>query len=475
MNVLFLISDYLIQPLGVAYLSAALRQNGHLTEVAALRDVRRQNMLLRDFKPRILCLSSATGQHTHFLRRARQIRGEYPKLFVLAGGPHATFYPEFVYERGIDAACRGEGEIALPAMAAFVERNGFLPERMANWWVKQPDGSVTVSDVGPLIGDLDTLPPPDRDVFDRARPGIRRQTAYVMASRGCPYKCGYCFNHAYQELYRGKGGMCRRRGVGNLLEELDILKRRYPLQIFVFQDDTFNLDKDWLGEFSDRYARRTGVPFHCHLRAELLDEDTVRMLRRAGCLSVKLGLEAGRDRVRNGILNRDMRLEDFENACGLLHKYGIRFAIENILAVPGSTLEDDLFTYEVNNRARPHYAFATLLQVYPRTRIAEYARQHGFADSSRAEFPVTFYQNSGLNIEDKESRGRLRSLFALGVGLRLPARTVRRLARPRLRRVYEILDRLWKGYCLRFRIYPYSQDLFGFLRETAQYLQNKYY
>ena len=121
MNTLFLISDYLIQPLGVAYLSAALRQSGHLTEVAALRDVHRQNKLLQDFKPGILCLSSATGQHTLFLHRARQIRKEYPELFVLAGGPHATFYPEFVHEQGIDAVCRGEGEIALPAMAASAD------------------------------------------------------------------------------------------------------------------------------------------------------------------------------------------------------------------------------------------------------------------------------------------------------------------------------------------------------------------
>lgn len=475
MNILFLTGDYLTQPLGIACLSAVLTRNGHRTEVAALRDLSRQKALLRDFRPHMLCLSLVTGQHPLFLRAARQMKQARPDLVVVAGGPHPTFYPEFIYEHGIDAVCRGEGEVAMPGLVESIAEEGRLPDRVPNWWIKTSGGSVVQNDVAPLVEDLDTLPYPDRSLFDRAQPGLRRRTVYVMTSRGCPYSCSYCFNHSYNELYHGKGPVSRRRSVANLLGELASLKRIYPLQMVVFQDDTFNLNRVWLEEFADRYQREIGLPFHCHLRADLLDEKTAVTLKNAGCLSVKLGLESAREHVRNHILNRGMSLESFRNACALLHENGIRFATENILATPGSSLEDDFFTYEINCRVRPQHSFATLMQVYPRTGIAEYAIRHGFADSQPREFPHTFYHDSSIPIEDKEQRGRLRALFALGVSLGLPVTVIRRLTRLRLRGFYEGIDRLWKGYCLRFRIYPYRQGPVDFARETMQYLFNKYY
>ncbi len=475
MNLLFLSFDYLTQPLGIAALSAVLHLDGHHAEVAALSDTARQEALLSDFKPDILCLSLVTGQHPLFIERARQIKAAYPHLLVLAGGPHPTFYPECIEEPCIDAVCRGEGDIALPALVAAVARSGTIPENLANWWIKRPDGSISRNDVAPLVNDLDRLPFPDRDIFDRARPGALPVTVFFMTSRGCPFNCSYCFNHAYRELYEGRGVLCRRRSVGHVVAEINQLRQRYPLQMVVFQDDTFNLDKNWLQEFAERYAKEIGLPFHCHLRADLLDAETVNLLSHAGCLSVKLGLEAGSEEVRNGILKRGMTLEQFENACTLLHKNGIRFATENILGVPGTTLDDDLFTYSVNRRVRPQHSFASLMQVYPRTGIAAYALRHGFATSPVTDFPATFYEDSIINITDKDKRGRLRALFALGISLNLPAFPMRLLIELPLREVYEFIDRLWKGYCLRFRIYPYKQGMGSFIRDVRSYLEGKYY
>ena len=475
MKLLFLSFDYLTQPLGIASLSAVLIQAGHLAEVAALGDTARQESLLRDFKPDMLCLSLITGQHPLFFARARQIKAAYPHLLILAGGPHPTFYPECIDELCIDAVCRGEGDIALPAFVDAVERSGTLPENLANWWIKLPDGTISRNDVAPLLEDLDRLPYPDRSIFDRARPGVKQVTVFIMASRGCPFNCSYCFNHAYRELYLGRGVMCRRRSVGHVVAEIKQLQQCYPLQMVIFQDDTFNLDKNWLQEFAERYASETGLPFHCHLRADLLDVGTADLLRQAGCISVKLGLEAGREEVRNGILKRGMSLEQFETACTLLHRNGIRFATENILGVPGTTLDDDLFTYSVNRRVRPHHSFASLLQVYPRTGIAAYALRHGFATSPVTDFPATFYEDSVVSITDKDKRGSLRAVFALGVSLNLPAAVVRLLIALPLRKVYECIDRFWKGYCLRFRIYPYKQGMGSFIRDVRTYLEGKYY
>jgi radical SAM superfamily enzyme YgiQ (UPF0313 family) len=190
---------------------------------------------------------------------------------------------------------------------------------------------------------------------------------------------------------------------------------------------------------------------------------------------VKLGLESGREEVRNGILKRGMTLEQFELACALLHRNRIRFATENILGVPGTTFDDDIFTYEVNRRVRPQHSFASLMQVYPRTGIAAYALQHGFTSKPVTDFPATFYEDSVISISDKERRGRLRALFALGVSLNLPLWLLRSLIALPLRKLYESVDRLWKGYCLRFRIYPYRQSDASFIEDVRTYLAGKYY
>ena len=475
MKLLFLSFDYLTRPLGIAALSAVLGVAGHRAEVAALGDTARQEMLLRDFKPHILCLSLVTGQHPLFIKRARQLKAALPGLLVVAGGPHPTFYPECIEEPSIDAICRGEGDTALPAFVEAVERSGVMPDTCPNWWIKRPDGSISRSDVAPLVDDLDGLPFPDRTIFDRACGNAAPATLFVMASRGCPFNCSYCFNHAYRDLYRGQGIMCRRRTVGSVVREIAGLKQRYPLQIVVFQDDTFNLDREWLKDFAERYPKEVGLPFHCHLRADLLDDAGSEHLRRAGCISVKLGLEAGSEEVRNKILKRGMTLEQFEHACGLLHLKGIRFATENILGTPGTTLGDDLSTYSVNRRVRPHHTFATLMQVYPRTDIAAYAGSYGSGTSPVTDFPPTFYEDSVIPISDKKRRGRLRALFAIAVSLDLPVPLVRLLIALPLRKAYEFIDRLWKGYCLRFRIYPYKQGPGAFARDLWTYFQRKYY
>ena len=115
------------------------------------------------------------------------------------------------------------------------------------------------------------------------------------------------------------------------------------------------------------------------------------------------------------------------------------------------------------------------MQVYPRTGIAEYAHINGFTNTQITEFPATFYEDSIVSIPDKEKRGRLRALFALGSSLNLPVALLRLLMELPLRKSFEYVDRLWKGYCLRFRIYPYKQNPASFVRDVRTYLGGKYY
>ena len=81
-----------------------------------------------------------------------------------------------------------------------------------------------------------------------------------MSNRGCPYKCTYCFNHAYNKLTKGTGDMMRYRSVDSIIREIkevkDIhekkvnitLRQVFPTQINEIKKDImsllFNLEKD---------------------------------------------------------------------------------------------------------------------------------------------------------------------------------------------------------------------------------------
>jgi hypothetical protein len=115
------------------------------------------------------------------------------------------------------------------------------------------------------------------------------------------------------------------------------------------------------------------------------------------------------------------------------------------------------------------------MQVYPGTGIASHALKQGLTNALPTDFPATFYHDSSIALPDKEKRGRLRALCAICVSLRLPLPVIKLLISLPLRRFYECLDRLWKGYCLRFRIYPYKQGLRSFLQDVILYLRGNYY
>jgi len=471
MRVMFVIHDVIMEPLGVTYLSSVLKQHSHETEVAAITqgDVAE---VLEQFQPDVVGYSICTGYERRFFELNLELKKRF-KFFSLFGGAHPTFFPEMISEPGVDAICLGEGE---EAIAEFLERfeEGGPPVDVANFWVKL-NGKVYKNSVRPLIDDLDKVPFPDRELFCKYAGVHRIKTMFMIASRGCPYDCSYCFNHAYRKLYHGKGRAVRLRSVENVVAEAEELKRRYAPEIILFQDDTFILSREWVLEFSKEYSRRVGLPFHCHLRANLVTEELAESLRAAGCISIKMAMECIDDHVRNDILKRGITAEELQRACQIVKRSGIRLVTQNILGIPGGSLEIDLATLRFNMRQRPAYAYATLLQAYPKTAIGQYALRNGYVEGQLENYPASFFDRSMLKIPDKRKVERLRTLFALVVEFRFLYPFVRLLIRLPIDRLSAFADKLWRGYCIRHRIFPYSFSLREYLHTLKVFLGTRWY
>jgi len=327
LKVLFFYKYNYIEPIGLMYLSSALKLAGHETffyDILLDGDV---CGFVGRLRPEIIAYSIVTGTHHQYARLNRRLKERF-SFFAVFGGPHATFFPDFINEPGVDAVCIGEGEDALAELATGLERNQDITG-IANMWVKLGD-TIFKNDVRPLDRNIDRLAFPDRALVYSYDAYRKRSNKYVTSSRGCPYNCTYCFNHSLKKLYRGKGLFCRKRSIGNVIGELEGLKRAASVKRVQFFDDVFILDRQWVLDFCKEYRERIALPFICYARVNLLDEEIVAALKSAGVVTITFAIETGSSHLRNQVLKRRISERSILKAAELMHRYTINFFTQNM-------------------------------------------------------------------------------------------------------------------------------------------------
>ena len=442
MRILFLSAKlHTIEPFGLMSLSPCLKRDGHtvrLMEAEGTGLVER----VRQYSPDVIGYSVCTGAHRYYLKLNRYLKKVLSFVSVF-GGPHPTFFPEMIHEEGVDAICRGEGELAFADFCRRLEASG-RPEVVPNFSVKTGQGVQSLPP-RPLIADMDSLEFADRDLYYGVSEEVRsHRVRSFLASRGCPFACTYCFNNAMDELYDGSWKRVRVRSPDNLVEEIASVLKCYPADFVAFRESIFPLNVHWLEEFATKYSREVGLAFYCHLRLDLLSEERVRLLSKAGCHSVNVGIEAGNERIRRELLGRAMSDDTIVSACRLLRRYGIKILANNMLGLPGCSFEHDLETLRLNQRCKPDYALAMLWQPYPGTKLAEYAQQQGHYGGDYSDLDFTYYRRSHVKFStDLEKRRieNLQKLFAVAVALPASTWLVRLLTRLRPNRVFRAIFR----------------------------------
>ncbi|HUV87285.1 MAG TPA: radical SAM protein [bacterium] len=469
----------LVERYGVMMLAAALKRAGHDVELARAQrlGLERLRAKVRELEPAALLYSAMTGEHQYLLDINRRLKESYGGVSAF-GGPHATFFPEMVYEDGVDVVCLGEGEGTVVELAgALAEGRDYAD--IANLWVKR-DGDVVRNELRPLVEDLDALPFADREILYEGDADLRdHPTKIFFAMRGCVFRCTYCFNHRFNDMYRGLGRVCRTRGVDGFLAEMRYVKERWPLRYMQIDDDTFLLHKrSWLEEFAERLPREVGVPFMCNVRVDLINDDSVRLLKAAGCHAAWMGVESGDERVRRDVLKRPHTDEEIVAAVALLRRRGIRVATQNLCGLP---VEDpvavDEKTLALNVACRPDFAWSSIFYPYPRTELGERAVAGGYYDGSLADVPETNKINTMLTWGDERTTWRVENLHKFfGVVAEYPWLwpLVRRLINRKPNRLYVLVFFLWYGYCWKTRIekIPFTpRTVFSLFKTLVEYLR----
>lgn len=439
------------EPLGALYVAGCLQRAGHDVRFVGTRgnDVLAS---VRAFAPHVVAFGATTGLHRYYLGLAARIKAEFLQIFTLFGGPHPTYYPDVIHTPGIDAICRGEGEDASVELVDALDR-GDDHRRIRDLWVKH-EGVVHKNPPRALRTDLDELPFPPRELLWAYDPRTAaRPLKGFTTNRGCPFPCSYCFNQSLVEHYADTGTSWKKvriRSPENLVAEIAQVRARSALQVVAFRESIFVYSASWLRAFGELYRREIGLPYYCHLRADLVTEEMVDLLAWSGCHSVNVGIETANERLANEVLHRNIKMARLAEGIRMLKRAGIFVFADNIVGIPGGTIDDDWATLQLNIDLDVDYAAATLCTPYPGTGIADYAIANGLFDGDFEAIDDSYYTESVVRFPDartKRATENLHKWFAVTAALPQLLPIVKRLVHLPPNDFYYAVFRAWYLVC----------------------------
>lgn len=398
--------------IGIASLIACLRQAGHeCSFLHFLGDVTQHAYVdfLNRSRPDVVAFSVVTNTFPHLARLA-SLAKSCSQALTVCGGVHATLSPdEVIAVEDIDAICLGEGEDAIVDLCDALEGSRDIAE-IPNLWVKK-DGQVRRNPLRPLVADLDALPFPDRRVFPYERSfdlGFMKRSVF-MASRGCPYNCNYCCNHALKELYGGDGYV-RLRSVDSLIEEVEAVTRDFPqVEYNVFHDDLLPLNRQWFEEFTREYRNRVRLPFEMNCQPNLMTREIARMAGEAGCTLMRFGVESGNEHMRRQVLDRHVSTRRIIDAFSSCDEAGIQTLSYNMVGLPFETRGQVLDTIRLNGRVRPAVMQVSIFYPYRGTKLFEVCQREGLLSERHIDsyFDDTVLVQKALSPEQVRALRRL--------------------------------------------------------------------
>lgn len=294
-------------------------------------------------RPEILGISSVTENFEFAKELARRAKELWDPVTVL-GGVHITSLPRTL-PKVFDLGVVGEGEETFTDLVRAIMDKGRVPGEailagISGIAYHGLDG-VTVTPYRKGLKQLDEIPVLRREKFIK-----KMGTTYLMTSRGCPYTCNFCVIPNISEGYR-------KHSPRYVIEEIKAIRDRFPevksLRIF---DDLYIVDRKRVEVIADMAAAEgltQDLAFACWGRANLMDAEMMKILRKMNMLYVAFGAESGSSRVLSQV-KPGVSVELNQEVIDRLHDNGIRVSTSFILGHPLET-EDDLWaTYEFIER-----------------------------------------------------------------------------------------------------------------------------
>jgi radical SAM superfamily enzyme YgiQ (UPF0313 family) len=396
--------DVSVPPMGVYYVGAVLRENGYEVEILNWYDVHRTPEIISEVltavRPDVIGFSILHANRWGGIEIAGMAKQALPSTKIVFGGVGAGYLWEHLLTHfpQIDAVIVGEGESSFLKLLRHYE-NAEPPMDSIGGIAYRCDGRPVCNACAPLIRDLDELPNPARFFSYR----------HLSLTRGCPGECTFCSSPDFW------GRRVRFHSAGYFVDQLELLHRR-GIDHFFISDDTFTVNKKRaIDVCREIIRRRLPIQWQAISRVDMIDEEMLYWMRKAGCIQISYGVEHGSPKIRR-LLNKNLKTEDIERAFALTPSYGMMSRAYFIYGCPGENRDTVRASIELMRRIKPLGAIFYLLDIFPGTALYEdFKRRHNLTDDvwlNRIEDILYFETDPHLSREQVMAFGReLRAAF----------------------------------------------------------------
>lgn len=324
---------------------------------------------LKEYKPDVVGISVMTPKYGSALKVSQLAKACNKECKVVWGGPHPTIeFRQVLAEESVDYAVRGEGEDTMAELCQAIRSGGYERLNTVRGLSYKKGGQVIDNPVRELAKDIDGFAFPARALVMQKELFPASAFGSLIASRGCPFECGYC------SAYHTWGRSVRFRAVDRVIEEIKEVRAVYGTDEFYFFDDNFTLNKAYALRLCKAIKdNRLAISWNCLTRADLIDDELIKAMKSAGCRHIDIGIESGSRKVLIDI-NKRITLENIKKASMILKNNRMNWGAFLMFGFPDETEEDMKETLEFIKTLAPVSFEFSIFTPYPGTRLYELTR-----------------------------------------------------------------------------------------------------
>lgn len=361
-------------PLNIAYLAAIAENLGHTAKIIdgeadGLTNAEVVERVL-EFKPDIIAITATTPFYHIVVDLTKRLKEHLPDVPVALGGAHVTVLKEQVFRDPFDIAFIGEAEDSLVKFLDRFERNQSLAD--VDGIIYRDGDKIVATPPIPKSYNMSKLPVPARHLLNNdnyvigTMHGLKKFTS-IMSIRGCPFNCIFCSTEVF-----GKTIRCREPAL--VIEEMKQCIDKFGIEHFMFLDETMTLDRKHIQSICELMIKENlNVTFEGNTRANLIDEELVAVMARAGLIRISFGLESVDETIRK-TMKKQVPLESYEIANKITNRYEIETLNSCMIGLPGETKESIRKTLAFLRQSREiKQANISIAVPYPGTELYEMA------------------------------------------------------------------------------------------------------
>jgi len=303
----------------------------------------------------------------------------------VVGGPHPSMVGSEVLRcSDIDLVVKGEGEETLVELLKALESTDNW--RAINGLIYRKDALIVENPPRKFIEDLDSLCFPHifaKEVLKDYNKYPKAAFGYIFATRGCPYNCFFCGSRYIWSR------QVRFRTPAHVIDEIKGLQAQ-GIRLFYFVDDNFGVNKDYLSDLCNALIKHCpGIKWNCEFHINLVENETISLMKKAGCFSIQIGIESGNNEILKRI-RKNITIERAYAAARIIKKQGIVLQAFFIVGFPEETEQSLQDTIKAMKKIKCDVITYSIFTPYAGTEAFEFCRNKGLIGK---DYDVSLYNH----------------------------------------------------------------------------------